>query len=54
MMLEFLGWKRESEIVVSVVKAALLNNYLTPDLGGTHGTKEVGDWLEKHVESHSA
>src|SRR5207237_4524133 len=27
MMLEFLGWKKESEIVANAVKAALLSNY---------------------------
>ena len=54
MMLEFLGWKKESEIVGNAVKAALLNNYLTSDLGGERSTSEVGDWLENHVASHAS
>jgi 3-isopropylmalate dehydrogenase len=54
MMLEFLGWKKESEMVENAAKAALLDNYLTSDLGGDCSTKEVGDWLENHVVSHSS
>jgi 3-isopropylmalate dehydrogenase len=54
MMLEFLGWKKESEMVQNAVKVALLNNYLTPDLGGNRSTKEVGEWLENHVGSHKS
>jgi 3-isopropylmalate dehydrogenase len=45
MMLEFLGWKAEAVALHSGVKEALLKNYLTPDLGGTKKTTEVGDWL---------
>src|SRR5712671_37163 len=45
MLLEFLGWKAEAAAVHSAVKEALLKNYLTPDLGGTKKTAEVGDWL---------
>lgn len=54
MMLEFLGWKKESEMVENAAKAALLNNYLTSDLGGDRSTKEVGEWLENHVVSHNS
>jgi 3-isopropylmalate dehydrogenase len=54
MMLDFLGWKKESEVVGNAVKAALLNNYLTSDLGGNHNTKEVADWLERYVVSHNS
>lgn len=45
MMLEFLGWKAEAAVVKAAVKEALRKNYLTPDLGGTRKTSEVGDWL---------
>jgi 3-isopropylmalate dehydrogenase len=54
MMLEFLGWKKESEIVGNAVKAALLNNCLTSDLGGNRSTSEVGDWLGNHVASRAS
>jgi len=45
MMLEFLGWKTEAAVLNSAVKAAVHENFLTADLGGTHKTGEVGDWL---------
>jgi 3-isopropylmalate dehydrogenase len=54
MMLDFLGWKKQAEIVKGSVKAALLNNYLTSDLGGSRSTAEVGDWLEEHVTRQSS
>jgi 3-isopropylmalate dehydrogenase len=49
MLLEFLGWKAEAAAVHAGVKEALFENYLTPDLGGTQGTTEVGDWLAERV-----
>jgi 3-isopropylmalate dehydrogenase len=49
MLLEFLGWKAEALAVHSAVREALLKNYLTPDLGGTKKTAEVGDWLAEYV-----
>jgi len=49
MMLDFLGWKAEAAALHASVKEALLKNYLTPDLGGTKKTVEVGDWLAEFV-----
>jgi 3-isopropylmalate dehydrogenase len=49
MMLEFLGWNSEAAALNSSVKAAVQENFVTPDLGGTHKTVEVGDWLTKFV-----
>src|ERR1700681_951289 len=52
MMLEFLGWKPEATAIRTAVRAALRENYLTPDLGGGKRTAEVGDWLAaKSVEA---
>jgi hypothetical protein len=31
------------------VKAAVHENFVTPDLGGTHKTGEVGTWLAEFV-----
>ena len=45
MMLDFLGWKREAEVLREGVKEALKENVVTPDLGGSKQTVEVGDWL---------
>ena len=49
MMLEYLGWKAEAGVLKSAVREALFKNYLTPDLGGTRKTVEVGDWLADFV-----
>jgi 3-isopropylmalate dehydrogenase len=49
MMLEFLGWNAEAVTLNSAVKAAVHENFVTPDLGGSHKTGEVGDWLAKFV-----
>src|SRR5256884_4155671 len=52
MMLEFLGWKSEASALRTAVRAALRENYVTPDLGGEKRTVEVGDWLAiKSVEA---
>src|ERR1700719_3284594 len=45
MMLDFLGWKQEAQVLREAVKAALRENFVTPDLGGVKQTVEVGDWL---------
>jgi 3-isopropylmalate dehydrogenase len=45
MMLEFLGWKAEATALRFAVRAALREDYVTPDLGGNKRTVEVGDWL---------
>src|ERR1700681_354328 len=54
MMLEFLGWNTEAAALNSAVKAAVHENFVTPDLGGTHKTTEVGDWLTKFVSNVGA
>jgi len=54
MMLEFLGCKAEAAALHSAVKEALFKNYLTPDLGGTKKTTEVGDWLADFVAKAAA
>jgi len=52
-MLDFLSWKREAQVLREAVKAALHENYVTPDLGGVKQTVEVGDWLAKFAENHA-
>jgi 3-isopropylmalate dehydrogenase len=54
MLLDFLGWSQEAGIVKEAVRAALFNNYLTPDLGGEKSTVQVGDWLAGRVSRHSS
>jgi isocitrate/isopropylmalate dehydrogenase len=50
MMLDFLGWKQEAQIVREAVKAALRENLVTADLGGVNQTVEIGDWLANFAE----
>ena len=45
MMMEFLGWQAEADAMRAAVRAALRENFMTPDLGGTRKTVEVGDWV---------
>jgi 3-isopropylmalate dehydrogenase len=45
MMMEYLNWKEEAQVLREGVKAALKQNVATPDLDGSKGTVEVGDWL---------
>jgi 3-isopropylmalate dehydrogenase len=52
MMLDFLGWGPEASVLRNGVKSALLNNYLTSDLGGDKRTAEVGDWLAAFASEH--
>ena len=55
MMLEFLGWKVEGSALRTAVREALRENYVTPDLGGSKQTEEVGEWLAvQAVEALSA
>jgi len=43
MMLEFLGWRSEAAALRTAVRAALRENCVTPDLGGSKRTAEMGD-----------
>jgi 3-isopropylmalate dehydrogenase len=50
MMMEYLSWKEEAQVLREGVRTALMENVVTPDLGGSKGTMEVGDWLARFVE----
>jgi 3-isopropylmalate dehydrogenase len=45
MMLEYLGFPEVSSRIEEVVREAIREDKTTPDLGGTLGTREVGDWI---------
>src|SRR5271156_3398556 len=49
MMLDFLDWKPEAQILREAVKSALGENVVPPDLGGVKQTVEVGDWLANYA-----
>jgi len=53
MMLDFLGWKSEAATLHAAVKAALQENFVTPDLGGEQRTVAVGDWLVQWISENS-
>jgi 3-isopropylmalate dehydrogenase len=53
MMLDFLGWKPEAQVLREGVRAALRENWVTPDLGGAKGTVEVGDSLAEFASKTS-
>jgi 3-isopropylmalate dehydrogenase len=53
MMLEFLGWHAEAELLKQSVKHALHDDITTPDLHGHKSTREVADWLTNYVSKHS-
>jgi isocitrate/isopropylmalate dehydrogenase len=36
-------------VIERAVEAAVLATQTTPDIGGKLGTKEVGDWVARHV-----
>jgi len=53
MLLEYLGWHEESQLLKQSVKSALLDNVTTPDLHGSKQTLEVSDYLRDYVAKHS-
>lgn len=53
LLLDSLSSKAEAQVLREAVKAALRENFVTPDLGGTKGTVEVGDWLTDYAETQT-
>jgi 3-isopropylmalate dehydrogenase len=53
LLLNFLGWSEEAKVLKESIKIALEEGCATPDLGGSKGTVEVGDWLAKYAATHS-
>ena len=49
MMLEHLGMTREAALIEETVRASIAEGKTTRDLGGSLGTREVGDWLANRV-----
>jgi isocitrate/isopropylmalate dehydrogenase len=43
LMLEHLGWAEEALRIEDAVRWAVENEITTTDVGGSHGTREVGD-----------
>jgi 3-isopropylmalate dehydrogenase len=49
LMLETNGAREESKAIEAAVEAAVREGQGTPDIGGTLGTREVGDWISKRI-----
>jgi 3-isopropylmalate dehydrogenase len=49
MMLAHLGLEHHARLIDSAVLATVRAKRLTQDVGGAHGTSEVGDWVAKRV-----
>jgi isocitrate/isopropylmalate dehydrogenase len=49
LMLETLGWHEEARAIEAAVERAVAEGQTTSDIGGTLGTREVGDWVSTHV-----
>ncbi len=49
MMLEHLGFAAEASRIEGAVTAAVRERKLTPDVGGTMGTREVAAWISRQV-----
>ncbi|MPY87121.1 MAG: 3-isopropylmalate dehydrogenase [Luteitalea sp.] len=49
LLLETVGRTDEAALVERAVQRAVEANTLTPDVGGTHGTREVGDFLVRQI-----
>ncbi|MHB8753981.1 MAG: isocitrate/isopropylmalate dehydrogenase family protein [Candidatus Acidiferrales bacterium] len=52
MMMEYLGWTREAGLIDAAVRSAIREGKTTADLGGSLGTREVGDWLGERISKH--
>jgi 3-isopropylmalate dehydrogenase len=50
-MLETLGMKDEAEAVEAAVLAAVRENQVTQDIGGTLGTREAGDYIAAAIRA---
>ena len=51
LMLETLGHAEEAATVEAAVESAVAAGHTTTDIGGTLGTREVGDWIAQQVSN---
>jgi isocitrate/isopropylmalate dehydrogenase len=51
MMLDGVGESASAASVERAVRAAIAAGVGTPDIGGTAGTRAVGDWIANHVSA---
>ena len=53
LLIEFLGCNEEAAALKQSVKSALNDNITTTDLGGSHNTQQVSDYLLNQIAKHS-
>jgi 3-isopropylmalate dehydrogenase len=51
MMCSYIGWTAEAQAIEDAVRAAIREGKTTSDLGGSLGTRQMGDWLADRVAS---
>jgi len=51
MMCGYIGWTAEAQGIEHAVRAAIREGKTTTDLGGSLGTRQVGDWLTDRVSA---
>jgi len=49
MMFAYLGWTAEAQALQGAVRAAIREGKTPAELGGSLGTREIGDWLANTV-----
>jgi 3-isopropylmalate dehydrogenase len=54
LMLDYLGLKGEAEAVEAAVRESVVTGHGTPDVGGSLGTRETGDFIAGLIRAHSA
>ena len=54
MMFEYLGWKHEGGAIEAAVRAALREGKTPAELGGSMGTREIGEWVSNAVAKAGA
>lgn len=54
MLCDHIGWGDVGQALRGAVRAAIRAHYTTRDLGGSHATREVGDWLMRYVSESQA
>jgi isocitrate/isopropylmalate dehydrogenase len=48
-MLEFLGHNDEAAAIEAAATRAVREGRVTPDLGGRHGTRDVGEFIARAI-----
>src|SRR5262245_18687643 len=51
MTLAHLGWPKEEERIEKICAKAIATGYCTPDVGGSHSTTSVADWVLAELRS---